>query len=127
MTLFEIENNECAEFLYFDIMKGKLPPESSKEISITYKSSVIQQLESSFKINIRGGLTINIPIVAESVAPNISLMEETYNFGDVCCGSSQVKVVNILNDSETIVELLLDLLDKRSHGTEYLYVSFVSQ
>ncbi len=65
--------------------------------------------------------------MAESVAPNISLMEEIYNFGDVCCGSSQVKVVNILNDSETIVELLLDLLDKRNHGTEYLYVSFVSQ
>jgi len=35
--------------------------------------------------------------------------------------------VNIINESETVVELLLDLLDKGTHGTEYLYVSFVSQ
>lgn len=108
-------------------MKGKLPPESSKEITITYKSSIIQQVESFFKINIRGGLTINVPIVAESVAPNIRLEEEIYNFGDVCCGSSQVKAVHVVNESETVVELLLDLLDKRVHGTEYLYVSFMGQ
>lgn len=113
--------------MFFDIMKGKLPPESSKEISVTYKSSIIQQVESSFKIKVRGGLTINVPIIAESVAPNIRLMEESYNFGDLCCGSSQVKAVNVMNDSETVVELLLDLLDKRAHGMEYLFVSFVSQ
>ena len=94
---------------------------------MTYKSSIIQQVDSFFKINIRGGLTINIPVTAESVAPNIRLQEGSYNFGDVCCGSSQVKAVNLVNDSETMVELLLDLLDKRTHGTEYLYVSFVSQ
>ena len=80
-------------------MKGKLPPESSKEISVTYKSSIIQQVDSCFKINIRGGLTINVPIIAESVAPNIRLMEDSYNFGDVCCGSFQIKAVNVVNDS----------------------------
>jgi hypothetical protein len=30
-------------------------------------------------------------------------MEDSYNFGDVCCGSSQVKVVNVMNESETVV------------------------
>ncbi len=84
-------------------------------------------MDSSFKVKIRGGLTINLPIIAESVAPNIRLMEESYNFGDVCCGSSQVKAVSVINESETVVELLLDLLDKRTHGMEYLFVSFVSQ
>lgn len=62
-------------------------------------------------------MVIIVPVVAESVAPNIRLQEEAYNFGDVCCGSSQVKAVNIVNESETMVELLLDLLDKGSHGT----------
>ncbi len=33
----------------------------------------------------------------------------------------------MINESETVVELLLDLLDKRTHGMEYLFVSFVSQ
>jgi hypothetical protein len=72
-------------------------------------------------------LVINVPVIAESVAPNIRLQENSYNFGDVCCGTGIVKPVNIVNDSETTVELLLDLLDKSSHGTEYLFVSFVSQ
>lgn len=68
-----------------------------------------------------------MPIIAESVAPNIRLMEDLYNFGDVCCGSSQVKAVSVINESETVVELLLDLLDKRTHGMEYLFASFVAR
>ena len=42
---------------------------------MTYKSNLIKSIESSFKINIRGGLTINVPISAESVAPNIKVAE----------------------------------------------------
>jgi hypothetical protein len=38
-----------------------------------------------------------------------------------------VKAVNVINESETVVELLLDLLNKRAHGMEYLFASFVSQ
>ena len=66
---------------------------------VTYKSSIIQQIDSFFKINIRAGLTINVPVQAESVAPNIRLQQEGYNFGDVCCGAAQVKPVNVINDS----------------------------
>lgn len=61
-------------------------------------------------------MTINVPIIAETVAPNIRLLEEEYNFGEVCCGSAQVLCVNIINDSESVVDLLFDMLDHKNGG-----------
>lgn len=58
----------------FDAVKGKVLPESSKEIVVTYKSNIVHQVDSVFKVVIRGGLVINVPFHAESVAPKISVI-----------------------------------------------------
>ncbi len=45
-------------------MKGRVPPEGAKDITITYKSNLLHSLTSNFQILIRGGLIINVPIQA---------------------------------------------------------------
>jgi hypothetical protein len=40
-----------------------------KDITATYRSTLLHNLLSNFQILIRGGLIINVPIQAESVAP----------------------------------------------------------
>lgn len=48
---------------------------------VTYKSNIIHEVNMSFKVIIRGGLIINVPFHAESVAPKISVLENGFNFG----------------------------------------------
>jgi hypothetical protein len=48
-------------------------------------------------VKIRGGLTINVPVTAESVAPSISILEDQFDFGEVCCGSQGILPINIKN------------------------------
>lgn len=81
VCLYEIDYTGCQNFLQFDSIKGKVLPESSKEIMVTYRNNAIQQINTSFKVIIRGGLIINMPIHAESVAPKISVLETSFNFG----------------------------------------------
>lgn len=70
---------------------------------VTYKSNVIHEVNSSFKVVIRGGLIINVPFHAESVAPKISVVESNFNFGEISCGSTGALPISIKNDSETMV------------------------
>ncbi len=42
---------------------------------------MIHTLNAAFKVVIRGGLVINVPISAESIAPDVSILEPTFAFG----------------------------------------------
>jgi hypothetical protein len=103
-------------------VKGKIPPEGAKEITATYRSTLLHTLLSNFQILIRGGLIINVPIQAESVAPEVSIVENDFSFGEICCDTAAVKPISIRNESETMVELFVDLRS-RERGVEYLMVS----
>jgi hypothetical protein len=75
LSFFQILNEECSEFLTFDCVRGRIPPEGTKEITATYRSSIIHNLSTSFKVLIKGGLVINVPISAESIAPEVCILE----------------------------------------------------
>jgi hypothetical protein len=80
-------------------VKGRIPPEGSKEITVTYRSTLIHCLISNFQILVRGGLIINVPIQAESIAPDVSIIENEFHFGEICCDTAAVKPISIKNES----------------------------
>ena len=48
---------------------------------IAYRSGVIHNVSSSFKVLIKGGLVIHVPVYVESIAPDISILESGFSFG----------------------------------------------
>ena len=97
-------------------MKGRIPSEGSKEITVTYRSGIIHNISSAFKVLFKGGLIINVPVNAESIAPEIGILEPNFDFGEICCDTAAIKPISIKNNSEIAVELFFDTTG-RERGT----------
>jgi len=66
-------------------------------------------LKDQVDIDIRGGKSIQVPVTAEIMVPNINLDVETLDFGEVIVGKKQTIEFSIRNESAIESTLYLDL------------------
>lgn len=67
-------------------------------------------------IYIRGGKTIQIPFYAKSIIPNIVILENEFNFGNITTlGNAGGQKMALVNNSPIACELVLDLRDEEEN------------
>jgi hypothetical protein len=108
-TLFNIKS--AIEGLTINPTKGKIGPNDKFEVTFKIDTSYPSLLKDQIDIDIRGGKSIIVPVMAEIMVPNINLDVDQLDFGEVIVGKRQTIEFSIINESAIESTLYLDLRD----------------
>mmetsp|Transcript_25268 Transcript_25268/g.21157 ORF Transcript_25268/g.21157 Transcript_25268/m.21157 type:complete len:221 (+) Transcript_25268:137-799(+) len=96
-TLFNIVNS--IEGLTINPTKGKVGPNDKFEVTFKIDTSYPSLLKDQVDIDIKGGKSIQVPVTAEIMVPNINLSVESLDFGEVIVGKKISIEFSIRNES----------------------------
>lgn len=93
--------------------RGRIPPGDSFAIEIYIRPLKVVSYEStSIVAQIRGGKSVTVKCIGQAVAPDVTIIEESFNFGKVIYGSHQSVPFTIRNNSTVCTAcMLLDFAD----------------
>jgi hypothetical protein len=72
-------------------------------------STQIKSVKSEIQINIRGGKPLKIPVIVNSIAPEIYIEEKSIDFGGITFGDSKTLPLTIINESDITAKVILDM------------------
>lgn len=108
--------------------RSRVAPEGRVDLEVHVLLDRPMQLEATLTLNVRGGKAIRLPILATAVVPNIELVEEEIEFGQLTLGAVDAQPVTLKNSSavegtlyvnlQTYTEFTLGLLEERGEGQE---------
>ena len=129
-TIFFIDEEKVPENLKLNKHNGRIYPQSSDKIVVTFRSNEARQFSGEFfTILIRGNKALKVHFTAEVIIPKIVVFEPMFNFGKVTFGNSSEVHMQIQNTSPILAKLKLDLRgsthDAKSDGAECLKVEQV--
>ena len=111
IAVYEIELGELEYCCSVDHPRGKIPPEGTKDIHVTFKIDKEIDLRSNLMVNFRGGTAISLPVIATTVVPYIEIQQPFLNFGTITIMSNSIIPITIANNSEFNVDLMIDLTE----------------
>ena len=79
------------------------------QLDVTFKCSIEKIVKGPIKIRIRGSSDLKIPFGAEVSVPDVRILEEDFNFGEIRYGNSGKLDMTLINDSTLPTMLILDL------------------
>jgi len=94
--------------------KGKVPPGGVIDIKINVrlKQPVVHDETSlSLCAHLRGGKTVKIPIICESIVPDLKVVETESDFKGVSIGNSSTRTFTIMNQSPVQGVATLNMID----------------
>lgn len=88
-AIFKIEEASLPDGLSIKKMRDKIAPEEICEIELEYVSKASKKIEDhEIVVRLRGAEPLTLLLTVETIVPNINIMEETFDFGDVTFGNT---------------------------------------
>lgn len=107
-TAYKIDDSQLKEFLSFKDASGYI--DSKKTVTAIIKSqSPIPNFNEKVNIYIRGGIKLVLNIKANIMIPNVYIVQESFDFGDVTIGGETVKTLTIKNESKIAAKVIINL------------------
>lgn len=72
-------------------------------------SNQVKSLKTEIVVNIRGGKPLRIPVIVNSIVPEIYIEEKTIDFGGITFGDSKILPLTIVNESNITAKVILDM------------------
>jgi hypothetical protein len=90
--------------------KGKILSEEKKDLQVKFYSKEEKTVKGEIIIFIRGSKILKVPFIATTVIPNVQILEEEFNFGNITTlGNSIILKMTVVNSSLIPADLVLDL------------------
>lgn len=90
-------------------MKGKIPGDSKYPFKISFMSNQVKQLRTEIVVNIRGGKPLRIPVIVNSIVPEVLIEEDKIDFGGITFGDQKTLPISIINNSDITAKVILDM------------------
>ena len=90
-------------------MKGKIQGDSKCTFKVSFKSDVVKEVRTEIVVNIRGGKPLRIPVIINSIVPDIYIEEKNVDFGGITFGDSKTLPLTIINESNITAKVILDM------------------
>eukprot|EP00163_Fabomonas_tropica_P020793 TRINITY_DN366_c0_g1_i2.p1 TRINITY_DN366_c0_g1~~TRINITY_DN366_c0_g1_i2.p1 ORF type:complete len:2833 (+),score=824.11 TRINITY_DN366_c0_g1_i2:1027-9525(+) len=92
--------------------RGRLTVSNRQEITITLTPMLAMEFNTQLICHIRGGRTLKLPLVATASLPDLSFGEgSAFSFNDCYVGEASDVTWSIVNKSNVVASLFLDLRD----------------
>ena len=99
-------------------LRGKIQGDQKFPFRISFKSDKVKQLRTEIVVHIRGGKPLRIPVLVNSIIPEIFIEEREIDFGGITFGDSKTLPLTIVNNSNITAKVILDM---REH-TEFDFI-----
>ena len=90
-------------------MKGKIQGGSKFALKVSFTSNQVTSLKSEIVVNIRGGKPLRIPVLVNSIVPEIFIEEKQIDFGGITFGDQKTLPLTIVNESDITAKVILDM------------------
>lgn len=64
-------------------MKGRIGPDDSKDISVTFLCNTEKIVKGDIVVLIRGGRILKLPFAAQTIIPAVSIAQDSFDFGNI--------------------------------------------
>lgn len=92
-------------------LKGKIQGDSKFAFKVNFFSNQVKQIKSEIVVNVRGGKPLRMPVVINSIVPEIYIEEKAIDFGGITFGDQKTLPITIVNESDISAKLILDMRD----------------
>lgn len=92
-------------------LKGKIQGDSKFAFKVNFFSNQVKQIKTEILINIRGGKPLRMPVIINSIVPEIFIEEKAIDFGGITFGDQKTLPITIVNESDISAKLILDMRD----------------
>jgi hypothetical protein len=101
---------QCAEKeLQIHPMKGKIQGDSKYPFKVSFMSTQVKQLKTEIIVNVRGGKPLRIPVIVNSIVPDIFIEEKAIDFGGITYGDQKTLPLTFVNESDITAKVILDM------------------
>jgi len=94
-------------------MKGKIGPGDQRNLMVNFHCFEEITVKQDIQLKIRGGQILKIPFNAIVSIPNVYIVEDIIDFGDIRYGNKGTINITLRNDSDLIATIILDLRDNK--------------
>jgi hypothetical protein len=109
-------------------MKGKIAAQDIKNLNVTFYCPLKKKVDTEIIIKIRGGQIIKMAFSAEISIPEVRVIEDELDFGEVRYGNTGSIYMTLQNESELRATLILDLRENEwTHGVDGLEIKRLKQ
>ncbi|EGR30900.1 hypothetical protein IMG5_121460 [Ichthyophthirius multifiliis] len=127
-AVFAIDEQTTPECVTLSPVKGRIGPDESKEITVTFLCKEEKEIKGEISVLIRGGKILKAPFYAEVIIPQVMIQEEYFDFGNLTTlGNQGIQKMLLVNRSDIPADLILDMrtnqeLQGAQEGVECLEV-----
>lgn len=90
--------------------KGKIGFDESYEMTVKIFCKIEKEIVGDVSVMIRGGKVIKIPLSAKTIIPQVSILEEIFDFGNITTlGNAATLSMTLTNQSSIKADMVLDL------------------
>lgn len=82
-AVFCIDETKLPEGVEISEMKGRIGSDDTKTLNLKFCSKKESQIKGEIVINIRGGKTLKLPFSVTTIIPDIQIIEDKFDFGNV--------------------------------------------
>ena len=64
-------------------MKGRIGADDTKTLTLKFSSKIESQIKGDIVVFIRGGRTLRLPFSVTTIIPNIQIVDDKFDFGNI--------------------------------------------
>jgi hypothetical protein len=114
-AIFQVDQERLPPGLEIKPMKGKISPEENFRFEATFQSKIEIELKGKdVWLNLRGGKPIKINMHANTIIPQVHIIEDSFDFGGITFGNNGFQTMTVINESSIQAVLNLDLRVKEN-------------
>eukprot|EP01084_Bolivina_argentea_P167024 289946_1 len=99
----------CPSNLSIHPLYGKVDIGTSFSLSVTYLSLTPQTFNENIMIEVRGGKTLKLNVIAQTVIPLLDVTQTEFDFGGVTIGDTKSLAMELVNTSAVPANLFLEM------------------
>jgi hypothetical protein len=113
--VYQVDTSSLPPGLEISPLNDRILPGNSARFDLYYCTNTPHPLKNhEVKINIRGVSPASLFINANPITPQVRIVEEEFNFGEVTFGNTENLQMTIVNESEIDITLTLDLREQEN-------------
>ncbi|EWS70940.1 flagellar associated protein, putative (macronuclear) [Tetrahymena thermophila SB210] len=127
-AIFSIDQTNLPECVSINPLKGRIGPDDVRDISVTILSNQENTFKGDIIVYIRGGRILKLPFQGQTIIPQVSILEELFDFGNITTlGNQGILKMSLQNNSNIPADLVLDMrtdedYEKAQPGIECLSI-----
>lgn len=120
--VFQVDTASLPTGLEITPLNDRILPGNSARFDLSYCTNIPNPLKNyEVKVNIRGDTPASLFINANPITPQVRVLEEEFNFGEVTFGNTESLNMTLVNESEIDITLTLDLREQENVKESELY------